>query len=95
MVARPNEQNNLLDDTGDLFDPSLDPDRYEGIHLVTTAEEAWEIFDDSAQYELGITGEEFLRRWDSGEYWPVPDDSEGRKIGRVAMLISIVRQTGD
>lgn len=33
-----------------------------------TEEEAWQIFDDNAQYYLGISGEEFLRRWDAGEY---------------------------
>ena len=51
-------------------------------------EEAHAIFDRVAREELSISGEEFLRRWDSGEY-------EGRadqpNVARVAMLLPFGR----
>jgi hypothetical protein len=33
-----------------------------------TPEEAREAFDRAAQYYLGISGDEFKRRWEPGEY---------------------------
>ena len=57
-----------------------------------TPEEARAIFDARARHELGISGEEFLRRWDNGEYQPVPDDSEGRKVARLSMMMSFARR---
>jgi hypothetical protein len=93
MVAKKNEPQSILDETGDLFDPTLNPDRFEGIHLVTTREEAWKLFDQDARRELGISGEEFLRRWDNGEYQDIQDDREGWKVMRVAFLIPTVRAT--
>ncbi|MBA3450077.1 MAG: hypothetical protein H0T18_02560 [Chloroflexia bacterium] len=72
--------------------PHFDPDEIEGIHFVTP-EEGRAMFDREAQKTLGISGEEFLRRWDSGEYRPVPDDTEGRKFGRLAMMIPFARRT--
>jgi hypothetical protein len=77
-----------------------DPDGNEGVHFepyeiegiyFPTREEAREIFDREAQKLLGISGDEFLRRWDSGEYGPIPDTPEGRKLGRMSGLISFVR----
>lgn len=91
MVAKKHNADDLLDDGGDLFDPNLDPDRFEGIHLVTSDEEAWELFDEDARHQLGISGEEFLRRWDNGEYRSIHDDREGRKVLRVAMMLPFAR----
>jgi hypothetical protein len=62
----------------------------EGVEFVTS-EEAGAIFDAAARRELGISGEEFLRRWDNGEYQPVPDDTEGRKVARLSMMTSFAR----
>jgi hypothetical protein len=33
-----------------------------------TAEEAWVMFDKAAKRVLKMSGEEFARRWDSGEF---------------------------
>ena len=63
----------------------------EGVEFVTP-EEARVIFDARARHELGISGEEFLRRWDNGEYQPVPDDTEGRKVARLSMMMSFARR---
>jgi hypothetical protein len=82
MAARPD----LIPENGDLAD------EIPGVHIVTP-EEGVALFDQQAHKTLGISGEEFLRRWDAGEYWPVPDTVEGRKIGRLAMMIPFARRT--
>lgn len=52
-------------------------------------EDAQRIFDEVAQRKLGISGEEFLRRWDSGRYASLPE--ENPRAQEVAMLIPLVR----
>lgn len=88
MVARSHNQDEDIDELED----DLDPDRYEGIHFVTE-EEGRELFDQAAQRKLGISGEEFLRRWDRGDYRPIPDTPEGRKISGLVMLLPFARPT--
>jgi hypothetical protein len=58
-----------------------------------TDEEARDLFDRNARYYLGISGEEFLRRWDAG-FYDDPDDrsKHGPEVMEVAMLIRLVRQ---
>lgn len=68
----------------------VDPSEIEGIHFLTP-DEGRDLFDREAHRLFGISGEEFLRRWDSGEYGPIPDTPEGRKLGRMYGLISFVR----
>ena len=63
-----------------------------GVHFVTR-EEGIALFDQEARKTLGISGDEFLQRWDAGEYWPVPDTTAGRAIGRLAMMIPFARRT--
>lgn len=87
MVAR---SHTIDDDVEDLFDPSLEPDRIPGVHLVTSIEEAQAIFDQWVQHELGITGDEFLLRWEAGEYGSlaeIPDTPEGWRIRRLVDMI--------
>jgi hypothetical protein len=91
MIARPHIPD---EDAEDPFDPRLDPDRLEGVHFVTTIEEAREIFDQRARYELGISGEEFLRRWDAGVYGSksdIPDTPDGWRILRLVRAIPTIR----
>lgn len=57
------------------------------------AEEGREIFDRQARKALGISGAEFLRRWDAGDYRRVADDADGRKVRRLAMLMPFARRT--
>jgi hypothetical protein len=63
-----------------------------GVH-VTTDEEGRALFDRQAQKALSISGNEFLRRWDGGEYRHVRDNAEGRKVRRLAMLIPFARRS--
>lgn len=53
-------------------------------HFVTD-EEAWAIFDGSARYYMGISGEEFLRRWDAGE-WSEEESDRVPVVHVVSML---------
>ncbi|MFG3556519.1 hypothetical protein ACGGAQ_19260 [Micromonospora sp. NPDC047557] len=52
-----------------------------------TPEEGRELFDRRAKKLLGISGAEFLARWDRGEYM----DAEDPKVNAVAILIPFAR----
>lgn len=84
MVARPKPAPEPTD--GDWADD------IPGVHVVTR-EEGIALFDQEARKTLGISGDEFLQRWDAGVYQPVPDTAEGRKVGRLAMMIPFARRT--
>lgn len=68
------------------------PDAIPGIDLVTP-EEARALFDRRARQLLHISGEEFLLRWDAGEFRPVRDDAEGRMVGELVMMMPFARRT--
>ena len=38
-----------------------------------TPEERWAIFDSAARHYLHMSGEEFIRAWDAGEFAEDPD----------------------
>jgi hypothetical protein len=52
-----------------------------------TPEEGRAMLDRAAREELNMSGEEFLRRWDAGDF----EDSDDAAITRVAMLIPFAR----
>jgi hypothetical protein len=52
-----------------------------------TREEGREMLDRAAREVLNLTGEEFLARWDAGDY----RDADDPAITRVAMLIPFAR----
>ncbi|HEY7035708.1 MAG TPA: hypothetical protein VH482_30495 [Thermomicrobiales bacterium] len=58
---------------------------------VLTEEEAKDLFDQEARYSLGISGEEFLRRYDAGEYRDETDMDVYHKINRLVMMMPLVR----
>lgn len=47
-----------------------------------TSKQAWEFFDDAAHRELGISGSDFVERWDRGDFKENPTTA----VMRVAML---------
>jgi len=51
-------------------------------------EEARKIFDEAARYYMGISGDEFLRRWDAGEW---QDDPDHAPVMQVVSALSLVR----
>jgi len=59
----------------------------------TTEEEGRAMFDDAARAMLGISGEEFLRRYDAGEYSPVEifEGPDHGKLVSLEMLIPFAR----
>jgi hypothetical protein len=59
---------------------------------VLTPEESRELFDRKARARLGISGPEFIRRWDAGEYRNLPETPESRAIMFVAALLPFGRR---
>ena len=55
-----------------------------------TKEEAWELFDQQTQAWLGISGEEFIRRYHAGEFTDEQLDRDP-DIAYLAMKLSVVR----
>lgn len=53
-----------------------------------TQEEAREMFDQQARRELNMSGEEFLRAWNAGEF---DDDPDRPEVMRVVMLLPFAR----
>ncbi len=63
------------------------------IHWLTP-EETRQVFDTQAREVMAMSGEEFIRRWDAGEFRDIADDGERPEIMRLAMLIPFGRQDG-
>jgi len=59
---------------------------------VLTPEESHELFDRKARAILGISGPEFIRRWDAGEFPPLTDTKETWDIEFVAALLPFGRR---
>lgn len=49
-------------------------------------EQSRQFFDDKARTLLGISGEDFLRRWHAGEYAEIADDPARSDIMYLALL---------
>jgi len=56
-----------------------------------TPEEGRALFDRQARQLVGMSGEEFIRRWDAGEFRDVADTAGHRHILRLASLIPFGR----
>jgi hypothetical protein len=54
--------------------------------IFISRQEGWEILEENAQRLLGMSAEEFIRRWDSGEL-----KVDRPRIIDVAMLLPLVR----
>jgi hypothetical protein len=74
------------EDLDDLDD--LDDQRYAGR---LTHEQAVALFGETVQRLLGISTEEFLRRWDAGDYYGMEEDALGRKVNELVMFMGVVR----
>jgi hypothetical protein len=68
--------------------PSVPPeDQFEELHEATEAE-GWQMLDARARYHLGINAEEFVRRWQAGEY-PDPDGTPALNVVMALPLVGI------
>jgi hypothetical protein len=56
-----------------------------------TETEGHRLFEEQVQKYLGISGSEFLQRWDAGEYDEIADDPDHPEIMRLAALIPFGR----
>lgn len=55
---------------------------------VVTPKEAMPMFDELTRLYMGMSAEEFLRRWDAGEY---ADDPDQLGVRRVISFLPFVR----
>ena len=56
-----------------------------------TPEEGRRVFDEAARTWLGISGEEFLRRYDAGEYADLVESEDNRRIVDLYLMIPLAR----
>ena len=57
-----------------------------------THEEALALFDADVRRLLGMSTEEFLRRWDAGQFFDVTEETLfGRRLNEIIMSMPIVR----
>lgn len=54
---------------------------------ILSPEEGRAFFDETSRELLGISGEEFLRRWDAGEYEDLEDIPENWNILHMMLLM--------
>jgi hypothetical protein len=62
-----------------------------GVQIISAAE-AREIFDYQARKLMGMSGEEFLRRWDAGEFHDLFDKPGHENLTRLVMKMTLGRQ---
>lgn len=62
-----------------------------GVEIVG-AEEAYAICDDQARHLMGLSGAEFLRRWEAGEYADIVDTPGHLHITHLAVLMPLAKQ---
>lgn len=71
--------------------PKHEPERNEPLYE-PTYEEGMAILHGHTRRMLGISADEFLRRYDAGEYHGIgEDDAVGRGVVRCEMLIPVAR----
>jgi hypothetical protein len=70
----------------------IDDDAFDGSGIrFLDDEESRELFDREAQRLLGISGDEFLRRYDAGEYNGPLEDRQIDKVRAMIMMLDFVR----
>jgi hypothetical protein len=69
----------------------MSSDTYSDIQLVhMTEDDAADAFDRTVRREMGMSGEDFLRRWDAGE-WADTDLDDVPGLVDVWMMLPLVR----
>ena len=62
----------------------------EGVQFISAAE-ARELFDYQARKLVGMSGEEFLRRWDEGEFRDLFDKRGHAELTHLVMMMGFGR----
>lgn len=63
----------------------------DGVQYISAAE-AREIFDYQARKLVGMSGDEFLRRWDDGEFRDLFDKPGHEDLTHLVMMMTLGRQ---
>lgn len=58
---------------------------------VTPAEER-RMFDEMARAWVGMSGDEYIRRWKAGEFANIPDDLEHRRYIELSLMVPLADQ---
>lgn len=66
--------------------------RTETGYQILSPEESREVFDYQARKLVNMSGEEFLRRWDAGEFRELFDKPGYEKLTRLVMMMPFGRQ---
>ena len=72
--------------------PQLATEEEERGWRILSPDEGRAFFDEASRNLLGISGEEFLRRWDAGDYRDLPDAPESSDVAYMAMMMPFARQ---
>jgi hypothetical protein len=59
--------------------------------MFVSPEEGRRMFDEAARELVGMSGEEFIRRFDAGEFAEIPDDEKHRNIIELGLMIRFGR----
>lgn len=59
---------------------------------ILTPEEGRQMYDEAVRRYMGMSGEEFLRRWDAGEFHELYDDSDHWYVGYLVDIRSFAEQ---
>jgi hypothetical protein len=70
---------------------AIAPERTNSEIRLLDDDESRAFFDEQARQLLNMSGEEFLRRYDAGEFKDIADDPHRREIAWLAMLRSFGR----
>jgi hypothetical protein len=70
---------------------AITPEQAAGEIRFLDDDESRQQFDRQAQRLLGISGKEFIRRYDAGEFDVIQDDRRQRAVMKLAMLADLVR----
>ncbi|MBA3414273.1 MAG: hypothetical protein H0U10_03495 [Chloroflexia bacterium] len=72
--------------------PAEEDDGFELPPLLELSEdEGRAFFDREARRQVGLSGEEFLRRYDRGDYAGIEEDEFGRAVVELSFLVSFGR----
>ena len=80
-------------DAATRIEPARGRNAHDGVEVLTP-EQAWLSFDRQARELLGMGGEEFIRRWDAGEYDAIADEPGHTDLVYLAMLRPVDRPIG-
>jgi len=67
-------------------------DRRDGGVRFLSRKEGWELFDARARELMGMSGEEFLRRYDAGEFDEIEDSPDDPGVIHLVMIMPFARQ---